>query len=1040
MPDASEYGDASFTEERIEESGLLDDIKALGPNVGADALALIQEVMGKGKPYDDRTMVMEKVMKLTASLPPNSKMRKKLSDTIIKTMWGTLQHPPQSYYGDDYQYRTADGSNNNVMIPQLGKAGMPYAKSVRTAKGLHGAKPDPGLLFDLLLARPDGSFRANKAGINSMLFYHATVIIHDLFRTSHKDFRISDTSSYLDLSPLYGKDQKAQDTVRTFKDGKLKPDTFAEERLIGQPPGTCVFLVMYNRFHNYVAENLAEINDGGRFTMPRKGSENYDAALKKRDYDLFQTARLIVCGLYMNITLHDYIRGITNVHHSTSTWTIEPRVDILNDDGSRAVELGVGNQVSSEFNLLYRFHSAVSQRDDKWTAMFFKELFGDRNPAEIPVQEFVAGALAWEAKIPKEPSERVFGGLKRNPETGTFDDDAMVQILKESIEDPAGAFGARNVPKHLRTVDILGIIRARQWQTASLNEFRRYFGLKEHTEFEQINPDPEIADLLRKLYDSPDMVELYPGLFVEDIKARMDPGSGIGIPYTAGRAVLSDAVGFIRGDRFFTVDYTASNLTPWGMAEVQQDYLTLGGSVFYRLIQRAFPKWFKFNSVYVMQPMYLPSMNVEIFKEFKTIDQYSLDPPAPPPKATVLHTKEAIGLVINDQKNFKVSYSNKLPDSASADFMICGDCAANKANHTKLSTQVTQHGGYGIFSKTIELTMRKVLAREAYKLKDLYQVDMTKDVARVVMLQTHADFLNLPLATKENGQKGLSESEMYKHLETYLNYSLIDNDPAESWRLRRQAQASYEKLKAATEEIVHGVARSDGFLGHMFGSSSASAGSLRELGQKYTKDLLHAGCNEAKTVTILYTTAAGMVGPLSSLFAQTLEWFLKSENASHWTKVRELAADKEPASYEKLKQYVLEASRFQSTFPNTRLCQSDSCQIKDNEGHDVTVKKGEIIVTNHMALLRDPTVFHEPEVFKADRPLESYHILSWAPETCCGREIAIVALTSMVKVAATIKNLRAAPGPQGEIKYIPGPLGSKKFLSDDWKCFQPFAG
>ena len=130
--DPSDFGDDSFTEERIEQSGLIDDIKALGPNLGEDALALIQEVMGKGKPYDDRTMVvcsypdrssqrvsaydfglqMEKVMKLTASLPPNSKMRKKLSDIIIQTMWSTLQHPPQSYYGDEYQYRTADGSYN----------------------------------------------------------------------------------------------------------------------------------------------------------------------------------------------------------------------------------------------------------------------------------------------------------------------------------------------------------------------------------------------------------------------------------------------------------------------------------------------------------------------------------------------------------------------------------------------------------------------------------------------------------------------------------------------------------------------------------------------------------------------------------------------------------------------------------------------------------------------------------------------------------------------------------------------------------------
>lgn len=119
------------------------------------------------------------------------------------------------------------------------------------------------------------------------------ILIHqDLFRTNHRDYRISDTSSYLDLSPLYGKDQEAQNTVRTFKDGKLKPDTFAERRIIGQPPGTCVFLVMYNRFHNYVVENLAAINDSGRFTMPRHGTPDFDAHLKKRDNDLFQTARL----------------------------------------------------------------------------------------------------------------------------------------------------------------------------------------------------------------------------------------------------------------------------------------------------------------------------------------------------------------------------------------------------------------------------------------------------------------------------------------------------------------------------------------------------------------------------------------------------------------------------------------------------------------------------------------------------------------------------------------------------------------------------
>ena len=77
--------------------------------------------------------------------------------------------------------------------------------------------------------------------------------------------------------------------------------------------------------------------------------------------------------------------------------------------------------------------------------MFFKDLFGDKKPEDISIPEFVAGALAHEAKIPKEPSERVFGGLKRDPKTGRFDDGAMVQILQESIEDPAGKFLFGNI-------------------------------------------------------------------------------------------------------------------------------------------------------------------------------------------------------------------------------------------------------------------------------------------------------------------------------------------------------------------------------------------------------------------------------------------------------------------------------------------------------------------------------------------------------------------------------------------------------------------
>ena len=75
--------------------------------------------------------------------------------------------------------------------------------------------------------------------------------------------------------------------------GLLKPDTFHEKRLLGQPPGVNVLLVMYNRFHNYVADILLKINEGGRFTLAKFSTPEEEArAVAKQDNDLFNTARL----------------------------------------------------------------------------------------------------------------------------------------------------------------------------------------------------------------------------------------------------------------------------------------------------------------------------------------------------------------------------------------------------------------------------------------------------------------------------------------------------------------------------------------------------------------------------------------------------------------------------------------------------------------------------------------------------------------------------------------------------------------------------
>ena len=56
--DESNYGDDSYTEAKVKQSGLLDNIKRLDSNLGKDVLTLLEKIASKGKPYDDRTFMV----------------------------------------------------------------------------------------------------------------------------------------------------------------------------------------------------------------------------------------------------------------------------------------------------------------------------------------------------------------------------------------------------------------------------------------------------------------------------------------------------------------------------------------------------------------------------------------------------------------------------------------------------------------------------------------------------------------------------------------------------------------------------------------------------------------------------------------------------------------------------------------------------------------------------------------------------------------------------------------------------------------------
>ena len=217
-------------------------------------------------------------------------------------------------------------------------------------------------------------------------------------------------------------------------------------------------------------EQLALIDENGRFSSIRRplGKFTPEEIEKRYDNALFQTGRLITGGLYIQIILKDYVRTILNLNRTDSKWDLDPRsADGKALFGEGAGEAG-GNQVSAEFNLVYRWHSCISRKDEEWTNDLYQQMFPDaqsRNLADI-----VKRLSDFGKSVPRDPLERRFANLTRT-KSGSYEDGDLASIFAASVEDVAGAFGANQVPEILRDVEILGIMQARSWKLASLCDF-----------------------------------------------------------------------------------------------------------------------------------------------------------------------------------------------------------------------------------------------------------------------------------------------------------------------------------------------------------------------------------------------------------------------------------------------------------------------------------------------------------------------------------------------------------------------------------------
>ncbi|GAA5948461.1 hypothetical protein JCM3765_004890, partial [Sporobolomyces pararoseus] len=624
-----------------------------------DAIAAANVAIAQPGVMDDRKMILEAVIVMLYSLPPDSKIGDVMENAFIRLLWNDLQHPPISYVGKA-KYRSADGSGNNFFNTLLGAAGEPYARSVAPEHPMPQELPDNGTIWDTLMKRD--KFVPHPSGISSLLFAFATCITHSCFNTSRVDPNINDASSYLDLSPLYGNKKEEQAKIRTFTDGKIFDDVVASQRLFLMPPSTCALMMVFSRNHNWIVDTLQSINQNNKY---KPWDQLEPEAKKRQDEDLFQTARLVNCGWFLQVIFGDYIRVILNVNQTSSTWALIPTGEIKPLIGPQ-VDRGTGNAVSVEFDLLYRWHACVGEKDTKWIENLMRK-YSQTPWDQMTYEDFVKIYQGLSKEMGPDVKKWVFGGLKRTGKDGTgkFSDDDLVRVLTEATEEVAGAFKARGVPEAMRIIDIMGMDTARnEWACCTLNEFRSFLKLTRYTSFEEWNPDPAIANAARSLYKDIENLELMPGLSAEEPKPSQ-AGSGLAPGYTISRAILSDAAALVRGDRYFTVDFNPGNLTSFLYKDLQLD--PEGGAfggVVGKLLMRTFPRHYTYNSTYALFPFSTPSTTNGILQRLKLIDQYDTRRPSPPPEWIVVDKRSIAESILSPESssssNFEPVYGAPL--------------------------------------------------------------------------------------------------------------------------------------------------------------------------------------------------------------------------------------------------------------------------------------------------------------------------------------------------------------------------------------------
>lgn len=254
------------------------------------------------------------------------------------------------------------------------------------------------------------------------------------------------------------------------------------------------------------------------------------------------------------------------------------------------------------------------------------------------------------------------------------------------------------------------------------------------------------------------------------------------------------------------------------MKEVTPDPDVLKGSVFHRLIQRAFPDWFPYDSIRFFHPFYTGDKNLTLAKQQgyqKQFKDKTDSGPKKPSKPIVVSAYDKVKEILAKGPNSFVNtvFLNqdvlppKIRDIVQPGYLTTINQAISQSMSTAGSSSSLSEDDESMLLRYFAVVTREMVLRAVITIPAPYgddkperdyilQFDTIRDMAIPVTARYVADFLGFShlLKSVSNPRGKFSENEIYQHITNCQVFIAHNIDETKMWKRRTAFKASMKFL------------------------------------------------------------------------------------------------------------------------------------------------------------------------------------------------------------------------------------------------------